>query len=247
MIVITFIRSLIFTTVFYITFIPLSVILSAIYLTGNEKAVIWMAREWNHFNIELLRFICGVKYRVNIDEGFDENQTYLILMKHESTWETYFLFQYFKKTPAPVAKKELFYIPIFGQMLAAAGTIYIDRGAGMASVKKMIKEAQYYITKKHRSIMLAPQGTRVPVGGDVKDYPYKSGFISIAETCNVPILPVALNSGKCWPKGSFLKYPGTIQVDILKPISIEEIKSLSKTELVKLVADRIETRRKMMD
>ena len=90
-------------------------------------------------------------------------------------------------------------------MLTLNGCIFLDRKFGIRSIKKLVKESGIYMQEKNRSILIAPQGTRVPVGATAEQYPYKTGFISIAKTYHIPILPIVLDSGKCWPKRSFLK------------------------------------------
>ena len=244
--IIMFIRSFIFAIVFDITMILMSPVLYIFLIFKEKNIALGLVKKYDKFLIQLLKYTCGVDYKVSISDKFDENKTYLMLMRHESSWETYFLYQYFKNTPVPVAKQELKHIPFYGQMLTLTGCIFLDRKFGISSIKKLVKESGIYLQEKNRSILIAPQGTRVPVGATAEQYPYKTGFISIAKTYHIPILPIVLDSGKCWPKRSFLKYKGTINVNILDPIDAEKIDKLSKEQLIKLVEDIMETDRKKM-
>ena len=47
---------------------------------------------------------------------------------------------------------------------------------------------------------------------------FKKGVGRIYEALNISCVPVALNSGKVWPKHGIIKYPGKITVSFLKPI-----------------------------
>jgi 1-acyl-sn-glycerol-3-phosphate acyltransferase len=67
-------------------------------------------------------------------------------------------------------------------------------------------------------IIMFPEGTRTPVGSQGK---YKSGGTRLAVETETPVVPIAVNSGECWPKNSFVKKPGKITVSIGKPISPE--------------------------
>jgi 1-acyl-sn-glycerol-3-phosphate acyltransferase len=170
----------------------------------------------------------------------------LVLFKHESTWETYFLYQYFDTPPVAIAKRELLYIPIFGYLVKGAGNVFIDRKTGITSIKDLVKQAKKFVLKDRRSVIIAPQGTRVPVGSTTADYPYKSGFCAVLDACDLPILPVAIDSGKAWPKFSFLKYPCTINVKFLPIIPREKTKNMDKKEIVNLVEQAIEGAMKEM-
>jgi 1-acyl-sn-glycerol-3-phosphate acyltransferase len=212
-----------------------------------EEVVRLIAKYWNRVNVLLLKYICGVNYKVEgVENILDEPM--LILYRHESTWETYFLYQCqnFKKPPVEIAKKELLYIPIFGFLLKYSGNIMVDRNGGASALKDLVKQAKRFVEKYKRSIMMAPQGTRVPIGGTTEEYPYKSGFYAILDSCNLPILPVVLDSGKAWPKGSFLKYPCTINVRFLSPITREQTRDLDRKSVVSLVEKVMEEERNKM-
>jgi 1-acyl-sn-glycerol-3-phosphate acyltransferase len=74
-------------------------------------------------------------------------------------------------------------------------------------------------------VVVFPEGTRQPYGklGD-----YQNGGSAIAKKSNNKLIPVFHDSGKCWPKGSFVKKPGTINIVIGKPI---DPNSKSATEI----------------
>jgi 1-acyl-sn-glycerol-3-phosphate acyltransferase len=230
---------------FGINFFVLSSVLPLCLIIRFRRVIGHIAKIWNRINILLLWAICGVKYKI---EGAENvlDKPMLVLFKHESTWETYFLYQYFKKPPVIIAKRELLYIPIFGYLIKGAGNIMIDRKTGVASIKDLVKQAKRSVFKEGRSVIIAPQGTRVPIGGTTTEYPYKSGFCAILDACDLPILPVAVDSGKAWPKFSFLKYPCVINVKFLPIIPREQTKNMDRKDVVDLVERVIEGAMKEM-
>jgi 1-acyl-sn-glycerol-3-phosphate acyltransferase len=239
-----FLRSILFLVGFYLNFALLACILPACLIIRFQAIVRYIGKMWNRINVKMLWLICGVKYNIEGVENISK-ESMLILFRHESTWETYFLYQYFKTPPVAIAKRELLYIPIFGYMVKGAGNIFIDRKAGVSSIKDIVKQAKKLV-KNGRSIMIAPQGTRVPIGRTSEEYPYKSGFCAVLDACDLPILPVVLDSGKAWPKGSFLKYPCTINVKFLPPIPREQTKNMDRREIVDMVEKIMEDERKKM-
>jgi 1-acyl-sn-glycerol-3-phosphate acyltransferase len=89
-------------------------------------------------------------------------------------------------------------------------------------------------------VVIFPQGTRVPIGGLIDKYPYQSGITALYNSCDVKVVPVALNSGLFWPKGQILKNRGTIVIEFLPAIE----RGLSKEDFSKKLISTIEERSK---
>lgn len=216
-----FFRSLIFNIMFVlltfilsITFLPISIF--------NKKTAIFTGYLWSKTNIFLLKTICKINIEISGLDNIPKNENFVIASKHQSTWDTIFFLKYFVN-PAYILKKELLYIPLFGQYLMMMGMLYIDRNKGKKSLKKISSEAKNIIINDKRNLVIFPEGTRTSINQKVK---YKSGIYTIAKNNFCKIVPVALNSGKYWPKGSFFKYPGTIKIHFLPYISQIENKNL---------------------
>lgn len=137
----------------------------------------------------------------------------LIAAKHQSAWETCKLNILFGN-PSIVLKKELTYVPIWGWYAKASGLIPIDRKAGVRALTTMMRAARA-AKEAGRKIVIFPQGTRVRPG--VRK-PYRVGVAGLYQELDVPVVPMAVNSGLFWPKGSFLKKPGTVTIEFLPPI-----------------------------
>lgn len=160
----------------------------------------------------LEKVLLGLDYRVigreNVPEG-----PFILAAKHQSTWETMKLHLLFGD-PAPVMKRELMWIPIWGWYAAKADVIPVNRGARSKAVGSMIDGARR-MARQGRPIVIFPQGTRVAAGVWA---PYRIGIAALYDALDVPVLPMALNSGLFWPRRSFVKKPGTITVEFLPPL-----------------------------
>lgn len=243
--VFTFIRSLLFTIIFIIDTLLLAIFLAIGKILFLHKYISFIPLIWTRLNIRLLKYICGIKYKVTGVENIP-NDVCLMVAKHQSTWETYFLFQYFARYPVFVIKKELLKIPGVGPSLKNVGCIAIDRKDGIHAIKRVEEQSKKLLENNPRSIIIFPQGTRVPLNSTTEEYPYRSGFLGIAKNNNLDILPIALNSGKCWPKGSFLKKAGTIEVKFLPLIKYDYYKDKNKNDVMKLIEDTIENAQKTL-
>lgn len=167
---------------------------------------------WSHCMLWCLKNIIGLKYQVHGIENIP-NQPAIICSKHQSGWETLALQEIFP-LQVYVLKKELFMIPFFGWGLRLANMIAIDRSKGKQSMQYMLEQG---IKRKNDGLWITifPEGTRMKAGERGK---YRLGAARMAKTFEMNLVPVAHNSGEYWAKNAFLKYPGTIQVIIGKPI-----------------------------
>lgn len=236
------IRSVIFFIVFIISTLFLSIFMTIATIIRNKKLLCKITSDWTKITIFFLKHICKIDYKIEGIENLPKNnENYLVVSKHQSTWETYFLYYFFKNRASFVLKKELLNVPIIGYGLKKTGHIAINRKAGSSAMKKLIKDAEQIINKEHRTIVIFPQGTRVPIGKTTDEYPYKSGFLGIVKDLKLNIVPIALNTGCFWPKKSFIKKSGTIIIKILPMIKYSDIVDKKKDEIIKNIENIIET------
>jgi len=114
-----------------------------------------------------------------------------------------------------IVKRELMWLPFFGWYMAKAGMIPVDRGKGSEALAAMTARARTELARG-RQIIIFPEGTRRPAGAEPK---YKFGVARLYADTGAPCVPIALNSGLFWPRRSFLRFPGTIRVEVLDPIA----------------------------
>ena len=185
------------------------------------RVAYWLAVLWNRSNIWGLRVICGVRWKVEGRENIPEKPC-VVLSKHQSTWETYFLPMIFYPS-VYVAKRSLLWVPIFGWALYLLRFIMIDRKSGRSAIHQMCEQAADRLSLG-RWIIVFPEGTRRPVGAEPN---YRIGGAMIAHRVPCDVVPVALNAGEYWPRMGFIKWPGEITVTI-GPVVASEGKSAAQ-------------------
>ncbi|MEZ5934171.1 MAG: lysophospholipid acyltransferase family protein [Alphaproteobacteria bacterium] len=170
------------------------------------------AERWERGIQWLLRTLVGLDYRVLGEENRRERAV-IYAIKHQSAWDTVTT-HLLIDDPAIALKQELTKIPIFGPCLRHAGMIEIARGQGTRALRSLIEGARAAIARGS-PVVIFPEGTRVPPGEKGEYHP---GVAALYKQLQLPVVPVALNSGLFWARRSFIKRPGTIQVSFLEPI-----------------------------
>jgi 1-acyl-sn-glycerol-3-phosphate acyltransferase len=204
-----YIRSFIFNSLFYCGTAVLVVVMGPLLLMPAVLAR-QIARFWGWLAHKQL-FVVGVRQRLHGNLQLDKQMIYAV--KHQSAWETIIL-SWLLRAPAFVLKVELLRLPIIGLFFVKTGCIPVDRSDGMRALRKM-RDAALELAQQGRSMIIFPQGTRV-APGDTK--PYEIGVFALYDATSLPVVPVALNSGHVWPRNSWLKYPGCVDVHFLEPI-----------------------------
>jgi 1-acyl-sn-glycerol-3-phosphate acyltransferase len=168
-----------------------------------------IAVPWTRSVLAALRLCCGVKVVVQGREHLPDAPV-IVLSKHQSAWETLAFMGYSPRPPCFVFKKELLYIPFFGWGIALMRMIAIDRSKGRRAFEFVVEQSRQRL-REGRWVIMFPEGTRIPVG---QRGSYKTGGARVAIGTHTPVLPIAHNAGECWPRNSFIKYPGTITVSL---------------------------------
>lgn len=170
------------------------------------------------------RLICGLRWEISGLEHLPrDNRGYVLLSKHQSSWETFFL----PTLIAPhvqVVKRELSYLPIFGWTLKLIHPIFIDRSQKTNALKQVLTQGADRLGSGIH-VLVFPEGTRVPPG---KRKVFSKGGAMLATKTGAPVLAIAHNSGEHWPNHSWIKRPGTIRV-VISPVF--ETAGLSTAEL----------------
>ena len=194
-------RSLLYTAIFY----PMSllcVLTATAMLPFGQPAMIRAARSWAWLHRFCVTSLLGQRVRV---EGEMPEGPYLYVFKHEAMFETIEILCLFEK-PAILAKAELTRMPLWGRLALAHGVIPVERNAGATALRAMMKAATRALADE-RPLCLFPEGTRVPHG---ERPPLRSGFAGLYKMLKVPVVPIAVDSGRVSPRNSFLKRPGTV-------------------------------------
>ena len=203
-----------------------------------HKFVYINARLWARMSIGLFCRLLGATVEVRGREHLPKGP-YLICSKHQSALET-LVMAYTALDVAFVLKRELVWIPIFGWYMYRLRMPAIDRSAGTSALRRMLAQARRE-AERGRPILIFPEGTRTPPG---KRGVWHGGAAMLAQALNLPIVPVALNSGVAWPKGDWVKSSGRIIFEFLPPLKGASdgspLPSVKSRELLNQLADVIE-------
>ena len=197
-------RSALFALLFYPgTLIYVLTILAAVPL--GTRAVQNRVHAWALFHYWLVRKILGIRFEW---DGVIPDGPYLIAVKHQAMVEAVDTLR-FARTPVVVMKRELSHMPLWGNAARAYGVIGVDRDAGAAALREMMVAAKQ-AAASGRPVLIFPEGTRTPVG---EAPPLASGFAGLYRVLGLPVVPIALDSAKIWPRG-FVKRSGTIHFKV---------------------------------
>jgi 1-acyl-sn-glycerol-3-phosphate acyltransferase len=205
-------RSLVFNALFYLV-LAVYLVVAIPTLLMPRRAIIALARHWARVDLALLRIICGITVDWRGLEKIPQGAI-LVAAKHQSAWETFALLTLFDD-PTFILKRELLWLPFYGWYARHAGMIPVERGGGKPALMAMAAHARAALGER-RQIVVFPEGTRRPPGAEPN---YKYGVAHLYAECGVPCVPIALNSGLFWPRRRFMRYPGTIAVEVLDPIA----------------------------
>lgn len=179
----------------------------------------------------LFKYVAGTDFQIIGLEHLPETPC-IIAAKHLAPWETMIL-PLLGRSPAIVLKRELMRIPLWGWYARKYGNVPVDRNGGGKAMTRMLAAAEKVIAA-NRDLLIFPQGTRLHLG---EWKTYKIGVAGLYQRLQVPILPVALNSGIFWSRDGRLRQTGTITVEFLPPIP----PGLDRTVMMKRLQNGIET------
>ena len=224
-----FFRSLAFNLLFFTISIFIGFFLFPFLISSS--LTIKISHKWALITIYLLKKICKIEIDINknnLNKYF--NNQVLFAVRHESVLETILFLAYFSNIKY-IVKKELLYVPFYGQFVWRCGHIIIDRKEQSKTIFLMLKKIKLLLTKKE-NLVLFPHGTRVKYRAKVH---IKPGIYAIYKHLKIPIIPVYMASGHVWDKKGFIKNPGIVKVTFFD--SIES--GYSKEKFLKLLNSKL--------
>jgi 1-acyl-sn-glycerol-3-phosphate acyltransferase len=232
-----FIRSLLYAIWFYLSLVVIGLACMPAALVSRGASMSGI-RFWAGTQRLALRILCGIRTEFRGLEHLPRGAC-IVAMKHQSTYDTIAPFL-FIRDPVYILKKELLRAPIFGVYASRVG-IPIDRGGRVRTMKAMLAAAKA-ATKADREIVIFPEGTRQSVDA-LADL--KPGVVAMYNALDVKCVPVALNTGLCWKGAGFIRRPGHVVFEVLKPIEpglerrafMQRLKDALDTATLRLVAE----------
>ena len=209
-------RSILHALWMLVTVIPWGIWMVTASLWCNGEQMYWKAARWLGWQIDGARVLMGIQVRVTGIENLPTGKTSpaVLLVKHQSTFETFLMPTLMPHPLAYVFKKELIYVPFFGWAMGRMDMIHIDRSQRAQAFGKVVEQGKRLLAQGIWVIMF-PEGTRIPRG---QAGIYKNGGTRLAIETGAPVIPIAVTSAKVWPRKAFIKRPGVVDVSIGKPI-----------------------------
>ena len=224
-----YLRSLAFNIYFYAVTFSMTVVCLPLLALPSRYALA-ATKLWSIWMIAGMKVLAGTDLEVRGKENIPKGPA-IIASKHQSVWDTFAFFK-FVPYPAIVLKHELAYLPLYGWFAKKMGMVFVNRDAQAKALRQMIAVAKRRLAKS-RPILIFPEGTRAKPG---TKRGYKPGVAALYNGLQVPCVPVALNSGLCWPRRTFRRYPGKITIEFLPAIE----PGLKKREFLDRLESEIE-------
>jgi 1-acyl-sn-glycerol-3-phosphate acyltransferase len=234
-----FLRSVAYTLWMLITVVPwaLAVLAASLFIRGTP--LYRLCRQWVSMAVWGADFFCGIRSHVVGMENLPDGPV-ILCPKHQSAWETLALMAMMPRPLCYVFKRELLWVPFFGWAMSRLDMVHIDRSKRANAWSRVAEQGQRFMAQGNWLIMF-PEGTRTRRGSQGQ---YKNGASRMAITVGVPVLPIAVTSARCWPRNSFVKIPGVIEVSIGRPIASTGRQS---DELMREVEAWIESEMRRLD
>ena len=205
----SFLGSLLFNITLYSSLPFISAVILVSYPFVSAKTLSKIASFWISFILKLLRFLCGLDWKVTGLSNIP-NSPVIVISNHQGQWESLYL-QTLIHPISSIIKQELLLIPFFGWALAFMRPIPINRKNKFQSLRKVINEASKRLNDGS-SVLIFPEGTRIKPENGIAEFSNSCGLLSVKN--NIPILPICHDSGKFWENKKFIKKSGLINVSI---------------------------------
>jgi len=189
-------RSLAFYGVFYLGTLVLLVVIPF----QGARGVRRVAGGWSALHRWCVRHLLRIRI---IQQGGPIDGPALYAMRHESFFEAIDAPCVFGE-PVIFAKQELLAIPAWGGAGRKYGLIPVARDEGAKALRDLMRAAKG-AKAEGRPFLIFPEGTRTPHGDEGA---IVSGFAGLYKLLDLPVVPVAVNSGPLYR--SFVKRPGQI-------------------------------------
>ena len=196
-------RTLLFLIIFY-SLTAVAVFVALVVALFGRRAVRGFGLMWVEFHAWCVRWILGIRTRI---EGEVPAGPVLVAAKHQSFYDPLGLIRLLH-APAAVMKRQLGDIPLWGWLARRYGAISVDRKGGASALRRMMREAGQAVAEG-RSILIFPEGTRVEPGARP---PLQAGFAGLYRRFGLPVVPVALDSGRVWPRRGFACRSGVVTI-----------------------------------
>ncbi|MCD7463938.1 1-acyl-sn-glycerol-3-phosphate acyltransferase [Datura stramonium] len=187
---------------------------------------------YGHVTGRLMLWILGNPITIEGAEYSEETAIYI--SNHASPIDIFLIMWLTPTGTVGIAKKEIIWYPLFGQLYVLANHLRIDRSNPAAAIESM-NEAAHAVAKNNLSLIIFPEGTRSKNG---RLLPFKKGFVHLALQTRRPIVPIVMSGTHlAWRKGSLHVRPTPLTVKFLPPIKTDDWVADKIEDYVKLLQD----------
>ena len=229
------IRSILFKIFFYLGIVIICIVFLPSLLL-NQKVVLFGGKLMGYWSKICLGVFLSTEIIVKGKENIPKNEKFFIACSHQSAFETFFLQTIFE-APIFILKKQLLKIPIFGWYLKKIGSISIDRNKISKENLDFSENIKKAVKLSNRPLIIFPQASRM---SSSDRSPFKKGVARIYNDLNIKCQPVAINSGKVWPKAGNLISNQKIIISILKSIEPRENEQVFLTNLQNIIYQELD-------
>jgi len=198
-----------------------------------RQATLWFIRLYVRLVILGLRLICGIRVEIRGREHVPGGPV-LIAGKHQAMLDVFVPFLIFDD-PVLVMKRELLWYPGLGWYALKTRMLAIDRSGGAKTMKKMLSAAKRRVHEEGRQMLIYPEGTRALPGAPPTYKP--AGIRAFYKSLDVPMVPLATNSGLCWPAHGMVRRSGHVVYEVLPPVPSD----LDSKVMLKTLEQALET------
>ena len=158
----------------------------------------------------------GIRIRVTGLDRLDAGRNYLFMPNHNSNADPPVVVVALGRRPRFMAKAELFRIPLFGQVMASAGFVPVERERRDAAIVAVSAAADRLAEGYDFTVF--PEGTR---SRDGRLLPLKKGPFFMAIESGVAIVPMRIRGTRSiLRKGAAVIHGGPVDVEICEPIEV---------------------------
>jgi 1-acyl-sn-glycerol-3-phosphate acyltransferase len=201
---------------------------------SNRAVTHWILVRQSYLLVKLIPL-----WKVSIEgrEKAVKGATYVIISNHKSIIDI-LVANSLRYRYKWISKIENTKVPVLGWYLRMADYITVDRGDDESKAEMLLRS--YECLKKGISIMIFPEGTRIP--GNGLGF-FKRGAFALAIDAGVPVLPVIIEgTGDILPKHGLIFRSGyNLKIRVLDPVMPEAFGTTIPEELALKMRSLIES------
>ena len=234
-----FVFTVIASFAFFVLTMTVSAMLVVVTLVDRRGRIWWpIINFWGWGSLRLV----GIR-RVHT-QGLDRLrglQSAVVMANHDSYLDSPLLLGYVPEPIRAIAKRSLFYVPVFNLAMWGIGMIPIDRSNKKRALASLNRAADQI--RSGKVVLVFPEGTR-SVGPELQSF--KKGGFMLALQSGAPILPVGIaGTDVVLPPGWSALGKSAVGLVVGEPIPTRDLTLADRSTLMDTVHDAIQEQRRI--